>query len=128
MPFPLFFRRLLPFGRRSEILAVDYIRSLGFRVVTSGYRTRGGEVDVIAWDGDILVFVEVKARQNDEPPEDSVGFNKQRRIIRAAESYIGRHRLHDAPYRFDILAVTAPPSAKPQFRLLRDAFRSPSSG
>jgi putative endonuclease len=89
---------------------------------------KGGEVDVIAWDGDTLVFVEVKARQNDEPPEDSVGFNKQRRIIRAAESYIGRHRLHETPYRFDILAVTASPAAKPQFRLLRDAFRSPSNG
>ena len=127
MPFPLFFRRLLPFGRRSEILAVDYIRSLGFRIVTSGYRTRDGEVDVIAWDGDTLVFVEVKARRNDEPPEDSVGWNKQRRIIRAAESYIGRHRLHDTPYRFDILAVNASPAAKPQFRLLRDAFRSPSN-
>jgi putative endonuclease len=126
MPFPLFFRRLLPFGRRSEILAVDYIRSLGFRIVTSGYRSKGGEVDVIAWDGDTLVFVEVKARQNDEPPEDSVGLNKQRRIIRAAENYIARHRLHETPYRFDILAVTTLPAAKPQFRLLRDAFRSPS--
>src|SRR5438094_10527578 len=89
MPFPLFFRRLLPFGRRSEILAVDYIRSLGFRIVTSGYRTQGGEVDVIAWDGDTLVFVEVKARQNDEPPEDSVGLNKQRRI-RSEERRVGK--------------------------------------
>ncbi len=84
-------------------------------------------MDVIAWDGDTLVFVEVKARQNDEPPEDSVGLNKQRRIIRAAESYIGRHRLHETPYRFDILAVTTLPHTKPQFRLLRDAFRSPSN-
>ena len=84
-------------------------------------------MDVIAWDGDTLVFVEVKARQNDEPPEDSVGLNKQRRIIRAARSYISRHRLHETPYRFDILAVTTFPAAKPQFRLLRDAFRSPSN-
>jgi putative endonuclease len=123
MPFPLFFHRFLTFGRRCELLAIDHIRSLGYRVVTSGYRTKGGEVDVIAWDGDVLVFIEVKARQNTEPPEDSVGFRKQQRIVRAAHRYISRYRLHESPYRFDILSVTVLPMSKPQFRLLRDAFR-----
>jgi putative endonuclease len=122
MPFPLLFHRLLTFGRRSEILAIDYLRSLGYRIVISPYRTKTGEVDVIAWDGDMLVFVEVKARQNSEPPEDSVGYRKQQRIIRAAQAYISRYRLHETPYRFDILAVTVLPQSKPEFRLLRDAF------
>jgi len=123
MPFPLLFHRLLTFGRRSEILGIDYIRSLGYRILISPYRTKGGEVDVIAWDGDTLVFIEVKARRNTDPPEDSVGHQKRQRIIRAAHSYISRHGLHDTPYRFDVLAVTALPDSKPQFRLLRDAFR-----
>src|SRR5438034_3580276 len=105
MPFPLLFHRFLTFGRRSEILAIDHLRTLGYRIVTSPYRTKTGEVDVIAWDGDILAFVEVKSRQNAEPGEDSVGFQKQQRIIRAAQAYISRHRLHDAPYRFDVLAI-----------------------
>jgi putative endonuclease len=124
MPFPLLFHRFLTFGRRAELLAIDYIRSNGYRVVTSGYRTKGGEVDVIAWDGKILVFIEVKARQNAEPPEDSVGLRKQQRIIRAAQSYISRHRLQESPYRFDIVSVTVLPASKPEFRLLRDAFRA----
>jgi putative endonuclease len=123
MPFPLFFRRVLPFGRRSELLAIDHLRSLGYRIVISGYRTKLGEVDVIAWDRDILVFIEVKARQNSEPPEDSVGYWKRRRIIRAARHYISRYRLHDTPYRFDIVAVTLLPQSKPKFRLFQDAFR-----
>jgi putative endonuclease len=123
MPFPLFLHRLLTFGRRSEIEGIDYLRKLGYRIVTTGYRTKSGEVDVIAWEGDILVFVEVKARRTPEPPEDSVGFTKQRRVIRAAQAYLSRHRLHDVPYRFDVLAVTALPGAKPEFRLLRDAFQ-----
>jgi putative endonuclease len=123
MPFPLLLHRLLTLGRRSEILGIDYLRSVGYRVVASGYRTRDGEVDVVAWEGDVLVFVEVKSLQSSAPPEDSVGYQKQKRIIRAAESYIARHRLRDAPCRFDILAVTALPGAKPEFRLLRDAFR-----
>ena|SRR5206468_9994773 len=122
MPFPLLFHRLLTFGRRSEILGIDYIRSLGYRIVTSGYRSEGGEVDVIAWDGDTLVFIEVKARNNTDPPEDSVGPRKQQRVIRAAQAYISRYRLHEAAHRFDILAITTLPGLKPQFRLLRDAF------
>ncbi len=122
MPFPLRLHRLLTFGRRSEILAIDYVRSLGYRVVTSGYRAKGGEVDIIAWDGSVLVFIEVKARSSGEPPEDSVGAVKQKRVVRAAEAYIARHRLQDKPYRFDIVAVTARPGARPEFRLLRDAF------
>jgi putative endonuclease len=124
MPFPLLLHRLLTFGRRSEILALDHLRSCGYRIVTSPYRTKTGEVDIIAWDGDTLVFVEVKARKNTDPPEDSVGPQKQHRVIRAAQAYISRYRLQDKPYRFDILAVTSVPGSKPQFRLLRDAFRA----
>ena len=64
MPFPLLLvYRSSPFGRRSEIERCDHLRSLGFSVVASGYRAKGGEVDLIAWEGDVLVFVEVKARQ-----------------------------------------------------------------
>lgn len=122
MPFPLFLLRFLTFGRRSEILALDYLRKQGYRIVSSGYRMKGGEVDIIAWDGDVLVFVEVKARQNTEPPEDAVGRPKQRRLIRAAEGYIARRRLHETPYRFDIVTVTALPRSQPRFRLIRDAF------
>jgi putative endonuclease len=122
MPFPLLLHRFLSFGRRSEILAIDYLRSLGYRIVTSGFRAKGGEVDVIAWEGNVLVFVEVKARQNIEPPEDAVGFRKQQRVIRAAQAYVSKHHLQDVQYRFDILAVTALPRSQPEFRLLRDAF------
>ena len=122
MPFPLLFHRLLTFGRRSEILAIDYLRSQGYRIVCSPYRTKTGEADVVAWDGDTLVFIEVKSRKNTDPPEDSVGIQKQQRIIRAANAYVARYKLHDKPFRFDILAVTSIPGRKPVFRLLRDAF------
>ena len=125
MPFPLWWTRFLSFGRRSEIEGAQYLRSCRFRVVASSYRTPAGEVDLIAWDGDELVFVEVKALKSDAPPEDNVGFRKQQRIIRAARSYIARYNLHDHPYRFDILAITAKPNLPPEFRLLRDAFRAP---
>ena len=81
-----------------------------------------GEVDVIAWDGDVLVFVEVKALGPRRPPEDAVGCRKRKRIIRAPRPTCPARRLHEAPYRFDILAVTRRRGSKPEFRLLRDAF------
>ena len=123
MPIPLWWSTRIRFGRRSEILGAAYLRSLGFKVVASSYRTRDGEVDLIAWDGDQLVFVEVKSRRSEDPPEDVVNTQKRERIARAAASYIARYRLQDRPYRFDILAVTERPGRKPEFRLLRNAFQ-----
>ena len=115
-------RRVVSFGRRSEIDGAGYLRSLGFRVIASGYRTKLGEIDLIAWDGNVLVFIEVKALHSAAPPEDAVGYRKQQRVMRAARSYLSRHRLQEAPHRFDILAVTVRPGHKAEFRLLRDAF------
>jgi putative endonuclease len=122
MPFPLWWNRLLPFGRRSEIDGARYLRSLGYKIVASGYRTRLGEIDLVAWDGEVLVFVEVKALRSDAPPEDAVGYRKRQRIVRAARAYIAAHHLHDAPYRFDILAINAREGQAAEFRLLRRAF------
>src|SRR3954469_5058386 len=99
MPLPVLLHRILTFGRLSEILGIDYLRTKGYRIVTSGYRTKAGEADVIAWGGPVLVFFEVKARQNAEPPEDSVGARKQQRVIRAAQAYRARYHLQEAPYR-----------------------------
>ena len=127
MPFPVSWFSRISFGRRSEIDGAGYLRNLGFRVVASQYRISAGEVDLIAWEGDILVFIEVKARQSGAPPEDAVGFRKQQRVIRAAHSYMARYHLQDHSYRFDILGVTAIPDCEPVFRLLRDAFREPAN-
>ncbi|HEX4999806.1 MAG TPA: YraN family protein [Terriglobia bacterium] len=127
MPFPWWPFQRLPFGRRSEIEGAEYLRTLGWKIVASGFRTRDGEIDLIAWEGDQLVFVEVKARRSGAP-EDAVGFAKQRRITRAARAYRTRYRLENAAYRFDILAVIAAPGANPRYELLRDAFRENSRG
>jgi putative endonuclease len=124
MPLSSLLYRLLPFGRRAELQALDYLRTQGFRIAASNFKTKNGEADIIAWEDKTLVFVEVKARKSlADPPENAVGYRKQQQIIHAARAYIARRRLHDVPYRFDILAVTAPESERPEFRLLRDAFR-----
>jgi putative endonuclease len=127
MPLPVLWYKLISFGRRSEIAGVEYLGSIGYRVVASPYRTKNGEVDIVAWDRDVLAFIEVKARGNSDPPEDAVGLRKRERVIRAALNYVSRHRLTDVSYRFDVLSVTVLPGSKPSFRLLRDAYRERQS-
>jgi putative endonuclease len=122
MPLPIWLYKHIPFGRRAEIGAVAYLRSLGFRIAASSYRTKQGEVDIVAWHGDVLVFVEVKARRSEDPPEDNVGFRKRQRVVRAAHAYITQYKLQYASYRFDILCVTSRLGEKPEYRLLEDAF------
>jgi putative endonuclease len=115
--------RLLAFWRRAEIGAARYLRSEGFQIVASGFRVKEGEVDLIGWEKEILVFIEVKSRRSTDPPENAVGYTKQQRIVRAARAYISRYKQHDATFRFDIVAVTETPDGKHTYRLLRDAFR-----
>jgi putative endonuclease len=114
----------LPFGRKSEIQAAKFLRSQGYKIIASSFRVREGEVDLIAWEKEILVFVEVKSRRGTDPPEAAVGYTKQQRIIRAAKAYISKYKLHEATYRFDIVAVNETGSEKPQYRLFRDAYRT----
>jgi putative endonuclease len=125
MPLPLLWNKLISFGRRSEIAGVEYLNSIGYRVVACGYRTRNGEVDIVAWEQDVLTFIEVKARRSADPPEDAVGHRKRERVVRAAQNYLARHGLNDVRYRFDVLSITVLPGAQPSFRLIRDAYRMP---
>jgi putative endonuclease len=114
----------LPFGRKSEIQAAKFLRDQGFKLVASSFRVREGEVDLIAWEKEILVFVEVKSRRGPDPPEAAVGYTKQRRVIRAAKAYVNKYRLHEVTCRFDIVAVTQIVNQKPRYRLIRDAYRA----
>lgn len=105
-------RSLLPeraLGWRAEDLAARYLQRQGCRVVARNYRTRGGtaEVDLIAWDGRQIVFIEVKARQSESfaAPERNVDPGKQDKILRAADEYLHRASLAWQDARFDVIAV-----------------------
>ena len=123
MPFPTIWSKFVRFGRWAEISGAEYLRSLGYRILSSRYRVREGEIDIVARDGECLVFVEVKARRNDKHPEDAVNAGKQRRIIRAARQYRSSHQVVDIPYRFDILTLSGSKTDNSGFRLIKDAFR-----
>jgi putative endonuclease len=112
-------------GRRGEDLAHRYLARNGYRVVARNYRppSRSGEIDLVAWDGDVLVFVEVKTRTTDEygSPESAVDRDKQSFVDRAARDYARRAGVMLDRTRFDVVSVIM--ADPPRVELLRDAFR-----
>jgi len=130
-----FLRRFHPksvVGNRGEDTAVAFLRSLGYRILDRNYRNdRGralGEVDIVAKDGDELVFVEVKARtaygkDDGVLPEESITSKKLYRLARTAEVYLREKRLVSSPYRFDaVLIIIRPNGEGPEIRHFKSIF------
>jgi putative endonuclease len=111
-------------GLRGEEEAARFLAGRGFRLIEHGYRALRGEIDLIAWDGKTLVFIEVKTRTGPDcgPPEESVTASKQRQIRRIAEAYLSDRGLGSPFCRFDVVAVDAAPDGSLAIRHLRDAF------
>jgi len=111
------------FGRSAEALATGFYRSRGFTVVDCNYRRAGGEIDVIARRGSLLVFCEVKARSSTRwgVPAEAVDVRKQGRIKRTAGAWLRENRPGRVTIRFDVVAVTVE-AGRPQLEHLPDAF------
>ena len=96
-------------GRRGEDLAHRFLRRHGFTIVARNYRLASGdaEVDLIAWEGDSLVFVEVKSRQSSEygPPDRAIGEEKQAHLFRVAREYSRKTGAAWDQVRFDVVTV-----------------------
>lgn len=98
------------FGTRSERSAARYLRKLGYRILVRNYTCPLGEIDLIALDGDCIVFVEVRSTERGEAirPAASVDRGKQERLTRLALHFLKGHRLLNHAARFDVLAVSWP--------------------
>lgn len=94
-------------GERGEKLARDFLKKQGYKIVENNYRCRRGEVDIIAWDGDTLVFVEVRSKRNLAcgSPEESITRTKQERLRLTAYHYLENNHLDDADWRIDAILV-----------------------
>lgn len=95
-------------GRDAEDAVCAYLGKRGMRIVKRNFRTRGGEIDIIARDGDVLAFVEVRFREEDDHglPEESVGPAKRRKIVAAARAYLATVSPDSwREARFDVAAV-----------------------
>ncbi|HVS03793.1 MAG TPA: YraN family protein [Thermoanaerobaculia bacterium] len=122
-----FSRRRDPGGRGKvgEAAARGWLASRGYRIVETNVRNHGGEIDVVAWDGDTLCFVEVKARASAlyGLAVEAVDWRKRRRLVRAANLYLTRVP-EGTPCRFDVLALDRGAGGEWEATLVRDAFQA----
>jgi putative endonuclease len=110
-------------GVAGEDLACDHLRRQGFAILERNYRCRVGEIDVVAREGETVVFVEVKERGDASHggAVEAVTGSKRRRIIRAAELWASVHRESESRVRFDVVAIDQGPEG-PTIRHERGAF------
>jgi len=112
-------------GQAWEELAASRLESAGYRILARNYRTKSGEIDLVASDGGTLCFVEVKGRRSLAygAAAEAVDREKQRRIWNAAQLYLQRERVRPA-CRFDVVTIDAS-GEKPRVEILRAAFEGP---
>lgn len=117
-------------GRRGEDLAHRFLRAQGFTVVARNYRLAAGdgEADLIAWEGDELVIVEVKTRETDDfgPPERAIDSEKERHMARVARAFARKAGAPWTQVRCDVVSVVL--SEPPRIELFRRAVRLPGNG
>ncbi len=94
-------------GRTGEDIATHYLQEKGYVILERNYATKTGEIDIIAVGEGFIVFVEVKARLNDNfgYAQEAVNYQKRRKINQVASEYIKRFKLFDRAIRFDIVEV-----------------------
>lgn len=111
-------------GDRGEQAARKFLRRRGYRIITTNYACRAGEIDIIARHGQTLVFVEVRSRSSTAygTPAETVDAAKQRRIRRAAEQYLHSIGQPNTFCRFDVVSVLWQERGKPIIELYQDAF------
>jgi putative endonuclease len=122
-------------GTQGEEIAAAYLQQQGYRIVAANFTVPVGrnrnesivnsEIDLVAYDGPTLCFVEVKTRASDwfATPSANVDLRKQRQIVRAARAYRRMFGLTDVPYRYDVLSIVLPAETdlnRPEIELLRN--------
>ena len=117
-------------GERGEMVACQYLVKHGYRILEKNYRCTIGEIDVVAAKDGRLVFVEIKTRSQKVfgRPEESVGWTKQKKIIRIAEWYLKDKKQTDAPVSFAVLAIDWNGTQDPEIRLIENAFTTEREG
>jgi putative endonuclease len=117
-------RQSVRLGRQAESQASLFLEQAGFKILGRNIRLAGGELDIVAWDGPVLAFVEVKAGKARKVSDSlqAIDRPKRRRLLAAAQAFVARETI-EAPCRFDVVIVDMS-TAEPACHLWRDAFRA----
>lgn len=110
-------------GKEGERLAEDFLRNKGYKLVERNFRCPAGELDLIALDGRVIVFVEVKTRSGDRfgGPLEAVPPRKQRKMIESAQFFLSQKKLHHREARFDVVGISRA-GARPVVEHVENAF------
>ena len=111
------------FGKESEAIAVSHLKKNGYRILERNYRSKLGEIDIIAKDKGTLVFVEVKAKRSDRfgNPKEAVTLKKQRKISQVALYYLNDTNQNRSKARFDVVAISLMQD-RPTVEIIKNAF------
>lgn len=112
------------FGNKGEKIVAQFLKKQNFKIVEQNFRTKFGEIDIIAKKDEVLAFIEVKTRKNEYFPTSMVvNYSKQKKIINTAKYFISKNNIFDMVFRFDIATVVITEN-KTEIKHLKDAFRS----
>lgn len=116
-------RERLELGKFGESLALKTIRRLGYKKIVSNYRCPLGEIDLIAKDGDTLVFIEIKTRKGRSIgyAKEAVNAKKRRQLSKVALAYMKSNKCYEAKARFDVVAVSLG-GVKQKIEVIKNAF------
>ena len=111
-------------GKSGEDVACGELERRGYAIVARRYRTRAGEIDIVARDGTTIVFVEVKTRRHGDfgDPLEAVTAGKQRRLTLMALDFLARVKPGSVPCRFDVVSVRWAEQTGPQVEVVKNAF------
>ncbi|MDX2077872.1 MAG: YraN family protein [bacterium] len=109
-------------GKLGESLAVDYLQKNGYRIITTNWRCKWGEIDIVAYDGQVVVFIEVKTRHsaNTESAFENMTPAKMRKFIRSAYTYADKNQI--LTWRIDAIAIALNRSSSPIIEHVQNAF------
>jgi putative endonuclease len=111
-------------GRQAERAAERELRRRGYRIVARNVRAAGGEIDLVALQGETVCFVEVRSRSAGDPASalESVGVDKRRQLTKLARAFLLQRRLEGVPARFDVVAVVPDSTGGYHVSVIADAF------
>lgn len=112
-------------GLVGEVLAGQYLAAHGYKILLKNYENPIGEIDLIAKEKGVLVFIEVKTRSSLSMglPSESVTFHKRAQIAKCAQYYMKRYGIRNLPCRFDVVSILMIPDQEVKIELIQDAFR-----
>jgi putative endonuclease len=109
-------------GKWGEDTATEYLTQHGYEIITRNARTPYGEIDIVARQGDIIIFVEVKTRTSNKMglPEESITARKREHMLAAADHYAAEHEIDH--WQIDVISIEGKPEAQPKITYFENAI------